>query len=127
MLFVSLVEASLPPVSPVTSSGTMTQSILVGEVPIGLASAHPGATMPGGSLPTTPSRKSFTPYIHSPLVPRPPSSPNSWGFATSSPTAVQCDQHSPLASSHSDKTGKGDKIDRSPTRGYWDHLSIFPP
>lgn len=122
-------EASLPPMSPgrPTSTGTMTPSIMVGEVPIGLASGRPWMGMSGGSLPTTPHRISFSPYIHSPLVPRSPSSPNSWGFPPGSPTAVHGGGHSPLASSHSEKTGKGDKIDRTSQWGYWDRLSIFPP
>ena len=123
MLCIPSVEASLPPMSPVrTSNGTM--SIIVGEVPIGLASGRRG--MPGGSLPTTPYRISFSPNVHHPLVPRSPSSPNSWGFAPGSPTAMHGGRHSPLASSHSEKTGKGDKIDRSSAWGYWDRLSIFP-
>lgn len=106
----------------------MTHSVVVGEVPIGLASGRPGmgmgmgmgANTPGGS----PHRISFSPHQ---LVPRSPSSPNSWGFAPSgSPTAVQGGRHSPVASSHSEKTGKGDKIDRTSAWGYWDRLTIFP-
>lgn len=124
MLCIPSVEASLPPMSPVrTSTGTVTHSVLVGEVPIGMASSRPWVNTHGDSLPTTPHRISFTPY---PLVPRSPSSPNSWGFTPSDPAAVQGGRHSPLASSHSEKTGKGDKIDRSSAWGYWDRLTIFP-
>jgi hypothetical protein len=104
MLCMPSVEASLPPMSPVRSStGTMTHSIIVGEVPIGMASGRPGINTTGGSLPTTPHRISFSPY---PLVPRSPSSPTSWGFAPSSPTAVQGGRHSPLASSHSERQAR---------------------
>ena len=118
MLCIPSVEASLPPMSPVRSStGTITHSVIVGEVPIGLAS---------GFFPTTPYRISFSPL---PFVNRWPLSLNSWGFARSSPTAVQEGRHSPLASSVasscSEKTGKGDKIDRCSARGYWDRLTIF--
>jgi hypothetical protein len=124
MLCMPSVEASLPPMSPGRSStGTITHSVIVGEVPIGMASRRPGIITTGGSHPTTPNRISFSPY---PLVPHSPSSPTSWGFAPSDPTAVQGGRHSPLASSHSGKTGKGDKIDRSSAWGYWDRLTIFP-
>jgi len=122
----SSVEASLPPMPPVRSStGTMGHSIF-GEVPIGLASGRPRFNMPGGPLPTTPQRISFSPYTHSSLVPRPPSSRSSWGFAPSSPTAVQGELRSPVASSHYEKTGNGDKIDRTSAWGYWDRWSVFP-
>ena len=124
MLCVPLVEASLPPMSPVRdSTGTVTHSIIVGEVPIGMAPGRRGFSSLGDSLPTTPNRVAFSSHPH---VPRSPSSPNSWGFAPSSPTAVHGGRHSPVASSHSEKTGKGDKIDRSSAWGYWDRLTIFP-
>ena len=119
---VSSVEASLPPMSPVRpSTGTMRHSIF-GEVPIGLASGRPRFNMPGGPLPTTLQHISLSPYTHSPLVPRPPSSRGSWGFALSSPTAVQGEIRSPVASSHYEKTG--DKIDRTSAWGYWDRWSV---
>ena len=119
MLCVPSVEASLPPMLPVRSStGTIMHSVVVDEVPIGLAS---------GSFPTTRYRISFSPRT---LIPRWPSSLNSWGFAPSSPRTVQGGQHSPLASSlassYSQKTSKGDKIDRSSAWGYWDRFTVIP-
>ena len=111
MLCIPSVEALLPPMLPVRSrTGTMTHSVIV-EVPIGLATGRPGLNLLGDSLPTTPYPIAF--------------SPHAWGFTPSSPAAVQGGRDSPVASSHGEKTGMGDKIDRCSTWGYWDRLSTY--
>ena len=90
----------------------MMHSILVSEVPIGLASGRPGVDLFGDSLPTTPYPVPF--------------SPHAWGFAPNTPAAVEGGRDSPVASSHSEKTDMGDKIDRRSAWGYWDRLSFCP-
>ena len=90
----------------------MPHPIIVSEVPIGLAPSRPGVNLLGDSLPTTPYPIAF--------------SPHAWGFPPATPADVQGGRYSPVASSHGEKTGMGDKIDRSSAWGYWDHLSSCP-